>query len=294
MPRLNIEENYWTDPRRVKLILKLGSAAIADGYMLQAWRLAQDHWIPERSLIPHAKWEAAEFPAVIFEIGFAERQEDGVYIRGIEEQCQWWFEAVDYRREAGRTGGRISAQRPRDSKGRLLPRVVQADPSNPSNPSEPKQGPTHPSLSSSSSSSSSRDLSVNTQRSVDVWKDTLKHFGINRNLIAGEDVQIARAVQQYGGDAVSHALLGARFEEETENFSPKKHVSLRRIFDPKLFQKFVNLGAQNRPTERRTHKPEIPVCSTTVPSAKSGSTLPDISARPPRGFPSPGGPDSPT
>lgn len=65
-----------------------------------------------------------------------------------------------------------------------------------------------------------------------VWKATLKHFGIERQLLEPEIFDIARAVQRHGVKTVELALLGARFEPAHEGFQPKDYVSLDRIFKP--------------------------------------------------------------
>lgn len=82
------------------------------------------------------------------------------------------------------------------------------------------------------------------------WKTTLKHFKAERELIPGEDLEIARAASRYGAENVRLALVGARFEEKTETFDPGKNLKLQRILGRQQFDKLVTLGAQNKPQER--------------------------------------------
>lgn len=79
------------------------------------------------------------------------------------------------------------------------------------------------------------------------WKNTLKHFGINRGLMLVEHTLIGRLVQMHGVDPVNLALIGAKYDPAFDGYDPRKNVSLTRLEDRKTFQKFVNLGAQNKP-----------------------------------------------
>lgn len=143
MARINIEEKWFSDPRRSALACKLGSEVKADGVMIIAIRLAQQYWIPNKELIPFKSWNGVELPEELVSVGLAEKREKGYYVSGSEEHFSWWFKRNEYKKEAGKIGGRISAQRPRDNKGKLLPKQ---------NPSK-AQAESKQSQSSSSSSS---------------------------------------------------------------------------------------------------------------------------------------------
>lgn len=85
----------------------------------------------------------------------------------------------------------------------------------------------------------------------EAWTQTLRRFGIERNLIASEEVEIARAVQKHGADTVELALYGAGFEPRTERFDPKNFVRISRVLRPdprgeERIDRFVNLGSQQR------------------------------------------------
>lgn len=78
------------------------------------------------------------------------------------------------------------------------------------------------------------------------WKETLQHYGIKREPFPGEDILLIRKADQVGDENVRLALVGARYEQRTENFDPAKNVRLNRILDPPKFDKFVGLGIQAR------------------------------------------------
>ena len=75
------------------------------------------------------------------------------------------------------------------------------------------------------------------------WLGTLKHFGIERPILPHEQSKIFQLTKLYGVKSTRYALAGMRFEASTDSFDPKANVSLHRAFDPKLFEKFVNLAA---------------------------------------------------
>lgn len=85
------------------------------------------------------------------------------------------------------------------------------------------------------------------------WGETLTRFGIRRDP-KRDEIQIARLVQAKGAEDSRLALLGAGFEAKTEKFDPAKHVSIRRVADSRLFEKFVNLGAQYVPASREVYE----------------------------------------
>lgn len=130
MARINLEQVWWTDPRREKLGNLLGSMLLADAVAIRAWKLAQDFWGNNRGLIPTHVFETLEANSKLIQANLAEVRENGVYIRGSSQYLDW----VAEKREAAKKGGKKSAERPRDSKGKLLkrnsngPSKVQAKP----------------------------------------------------------------------------------------------------------------------------------------------------------------------
>jgi hypothetical protein len=85
----------------------------------------------------------------------------------------------------------------------------------------------------------------------EVWRETLKTFGKERNRTQSDEQAIAKAIRRWGHEDVALALLGARFEPGSEKFKPKDHVALYRIFErvkgePCKFEKFLGWGAESR------------------------------------------------
>lgn len=105
MARLNIETKLWSDPRFQTLMILVGDRQKAKGMVLELWTLAQEHWFPNRALIPENVFSDLGLDAVI-QAGLAERREGGVYARGSEEHFCWLFD----RQDAGRRGGLASAK----------------------------------------------------------------------------------------------------------------------------------------------------------------------------------------
>ena len=156
MSRVNAEECWWSDPRRSKLALLIGSQMLADGIAINAWRIAQESW-KKGELIPWSKFSAMEGADSFIKAGLARFHESAdplskqvqadpssiqdlfIYVRGTRDYLSW---TVD-KQNSGSLGGQKSAQRPRDAKGRLLPNEpeyltsVQAE--SKQNPSRPKQ-----------------------------------------------------------------------------------------------------------------------------------------------------------
>lgn len=106
MARINIEEKWWTDPRREKLAFLLGSFLIADGLALKLWRLSQENWKgskkdKEKQLIPLSKFEFIEFREKLLEAKMCEIRDEGVYVFGSEEHHEWLLS----KKRNGKLGG---------------------------------------------------------------------------------------------------------------------------------------------------------------------------------------------
>lgn len=83
------------------------------------------------------------------------------------------------------------------------------------------------------------------------WLETLKHFGIERVVLPHEQMKIVNLIETNTFKATLYALAGMRFEEATPTFKPSKNVSLVRAFDPKLFEKFINLASAKATEEKK-------------------------------------------
>src|SRR3990167_3648139 len=137
MARLTIEQKWWIDPRRTFLNSLVKDNDAVNGLMLQVWRIAQEYW-GQNQLIPWRVFSKFPHHRAIVESDLAEMRNSAelasttiyefpntpeqasntfVYVRGAKELFTWLFEI----REKRKLGGRVSAQRSRDEKGRLLP-----------------------------------------------------------------------------------------------------------------------------------------------------------------------------
>lgn len=151
MARINIEECWWSDPRRSKLIrLFQGDTNQADGLAVTAWRLAQEFWKNGKQLIPVAHFESIEANSKLIEANLAEARTDGIYIRGSSQYLEW----VADRKRAASEGGKKSAAARRKKDGSAQPKSRSKPEAN-SNQNEASSNQTQPSVSGSPSSSGS-------------------------------------------------------------------------------------------------------------------------------------------
>ena len=102
MARINIEEKWWSDPRRGRLIRLVGPR-VADGLMLEAWRLAQEfNGEPFNGSDYFDKAELEHMSSC----GLATLEQGLVYVKGSKQHHSWLLS----RREAASRGGKKSAQ----------------------------------------------------------------------------------------------------------------------------------------------------------------------------------------
>lgn len=104
MARINIEDCWWTDPRRSRLSKLVGDETLADGIAIRAWRVAQEFW-GKNMLVPLKIWETVEANENLIEAKLAEQRDDGIYVCGSSQYLDW----VRERREAAKIGGKKSA-----------------------------------------------------------------------------------------------------------------------------------------------------------------------------------------
>lgn len=139
MARLNIEDPFWLEV--MQIVGRVGDQDKAIGNAVRFFRYAQDrHKIGH--LITEDEFKSLGFMEELFPL-FAERTPDGIRAKGADKHFGW----LGQKAEAGRAGGRISAQRSRDDHGRLLPKGIQAQPS--TDQAETKHSQASSSLSSS-------------------------------------------------------------------------------------------------------------------------------------------------
>lgn len=112
MARINIEDTLWSDPRFMRLCIKLGDEFKAIGAVVSGWRIAQKFYCPDKAPIPEKDFEQAGLPMALVESGLAEKVDGGIRMRGSEAHFAWWFQ----RYEAAKKGGEASAKK-RKKKG---------------------------------------------------------------------------------------------------------------------------------------------------------------------------------
>jgi hypothetical protein len=113
--RINIEECWWSDPRRTKLLLKIGFAA--DAAAVNMWRAAQEFWGKGRGLIPKHVYDKIEYAQELIDSGLADVRESFVYVRGCSEYLEWHAE----KREQASAAGKKSAEVRRKKAGTAQP-----------------------------------------------------------------------------------------------------------------------------------------------------------------------------
>lgn len=241
--RINVEDSIFKDIRFFELAQTLGGIDAALGSIVRAWIVAQGYWLTNGVGIPYTVWEKQKLRPELIEVGLAEVRGDFVYVIGSKEQFAWLNAASEKGKVGGPAAAKARVENIKESK-----RLVSSD-----NDTD-RLSTSSSSSSSSSSFSNSKTKEENFVKietsepiegiteAVGVWKQTLKSFGKLRELNPSEQTQIARAIQRYGYDYVSRALLGAKNEPKSEKYNPKDHVSLQRTLDPQKIEKFVNWG----------------------------------------------------
>lgn len=106
MARINIEECWWIDPRRSKLIRLLGSESTADGEAVKMWRLAQEYWKNGRGFVPKEIFESLEVSSKLIEAGLAKLEGDFVYVKGSSQHLDWVYD----QKAKQSAGGKKSAE----------------------------------------------------------------------------------------------------------------------------------------------------------------------------------------
>lgn len=82
------------------------SYRMALGAVVEAWIHAQRYWLPDKKKIPIPVWEREELANELIEVGLAVKEEEFIYVCGIERHFDWWFRL----RNGGRRGGAVSAE----------------------------------------------------------------------------------------------------------------------------------------------------------------------------------------
>jgi hypothetical protein len=279
--RLNIEESLYTDERFFELVALVKSGELALGKLVRAWTVAQKYHLSHRE-IPTEVWVKQRLDQVLIDVDFAERTATGVRMRGQDEQFAWLVNAsragkksVKARRETDGTAQPIRQKAPsndlqrtlndteRSSKDlREIPEGISTSSSYSSSfsfsDSKTERAGSHTRTREGISNQSnqetekpeipsegiSRGLVVG--RLVPIWLATLKHFGIDRPMRAGEDIKIYELARRHGADACAEALEGMRYDPGGKGFDPKRWCQLPRLFDDANFTRYADYAVSER------------------------------------------------
>jgi hypothetical protein len=155
MARINIEPEWWSDMRRMQLVLLLGNEFSADGMVFRAWRLAQQFWF-KKELIPDHAWVGSGFGDELFKCGLAERRQEGIYVRGATRHFDWYEKKVEVLRQNASKGGKNSAKSRKTRNGTAQPSKKTSKQTR----TEVEANSSRSNPSSSSSSSSSKETPI--------------------------------------------------------------------------------------------------------------------------------------
>lgn len=100
MARINLEDCFWADPRFTYLSKLLNDDLRAIGACIRLWRIAQSYSV-RGELLPESAFNFAMLPNELFDAGFAERRDAGIYVKGADEHFSWLLSKV----ENGKIGG---------------------------------------------------------------------------------------------------------------------------------------------------------------------------------------------
>jgi hypothetical protein len=88
--RISIDDELHADFRFKRLCRNVGED-LAVGLIYRFWRLAQDYWGDEMSLVPFAEFEAEGFGPLL-QVGLAENRPEGVYACGGNKRFAWYLQ----------------------------------------------------------------------------------------------------------------------------------------------------------------------------------------------------------
>lgn len=151
MARLAIEDKWWTDPRRSKLMKLLNGEDAADLAALRLWKLAQSFWGNGQQLIPLEMFELLDGAAALKEAQLVIIEDGQVYAKGTREWLNWLHE----KRLAASEGGKKSAENRRKKNGTAIPKNAPNSPKQRRSSAEANSSSTEPSGSGSFSGSGS-------------------------------------------------------------------------------------------------------------------------------------------
>lgn len=117
MGSIEIYDRFWTDPRYLSLLALIGPQSSVYA-VVSAWRLSAT--LPKfKGTVPAVAFKGLAYWQELVKCELAVEKPEGFYIKGSRAVL---LKSSRFKR-AGTKGGKISAKRPRDKNGRLMPKV---------------------------------------------------------------------------------------------------------------------------------------------------------------------------
>ncbi len=246
MASVRIEDEARRDPRFKILGKKIGSDRFsAIGRMIEVWAHCTER--ETYFLQPEIIDACADFDGfcellLLPDVNLAEKTDQGIRIKGTQGRIEW----LAAKRENGKSGGRPKKNLSEtETKPKVNLEVTYIEPTpnpltlTPALVPVPVLAPVK-----IKEKEEVKLISSELEACIKDWSGTLQYFKIDRPILPHEKMKIAALVKMYGDvKSVRYALVGMRFEQKSESFDPGKHLSLERLYDSKLFEKFINLAA---------------------------------------------------
>lgn len=212
MAQINIAECWWSDLRRSKLSLLMGSEDLADAAALRMWRLAQEFWSNGDGLVPFEYFEMLPAYQQLIECKLASLRTDVrgsfVYVRGSSKYFEW----IKEQRENARKAGKKSAEARREKHGTAQPGASKES-AKPKKEAESEVSPN--ARSGNSSNASNVPNPIITVTVTDIIKDVVE-----------EEPKISE-VQKFD-DRFNNNNENQIYEEILKVFGKSVHSSLKR------------------------------------------------------------------
>lgn len=94
MPRINIDDRFYSDERFYHLIELVKDYDLAVGISVRFWKLGQRYFKDNKS-IPPSIFFKQKYAKEFLEVGLAKRQKRGLYICGSRDHFAWIQQKVD-------------------------------------------------------------------------------------------------------------------------------------------------------------------------------------------------------
>lgn len=235
MARVNIEESWWTDPRRKKLTSLVGSEELADGIAVSFWRVAQEYYGAGRKPIPKEIFELLPAAQHLVDAKVARVEDAGVVASGGADLFDW----LVGKRAAAKKGGQKSAESRRKKNGTAQPKkaeIPEAPPKHSRSTLELKGSNVEPSGSGSGSGSGSEitfpsETALATQDAAPVGKfnpvalwcsEYKRHYGFSP-ITTGKDRGMLFGQARQCSEAGMQTLFAAYLAMKDKLYCEQKH-----------------------------------------------------------------------